>query len=232
MSQKRQKLLVPMLKPTDVVPHLAKGEMHWREGYSAHALATTWFNSNEIPSAIRLALNSRERFRDVELVDGIFERQTTLRDGVRGPTQTDLLAILGRRDELLVAAVEGKVDESFGPFVSEWLTDSPDRRNRLDMLSGLLGVKGTDISRLRYQLFHRAAAAIYEAERYRSKTALLLVHSFSTKATGWNDFVAFVRAIRLSENPIAGQVVGPMQVAGIQFYAGWVTDVLPRAAGP
>jgi hypothetical protein len=64
-----------------------------------------------------------------------------LRDGVRGPTQTDLLAILGRRDVLLVAAVEGKVDESFGPFVSEWLTDSPDRRNRLDMLSGLLGVK-------------------------------------------------------------------------------------------
>jgi hypothetical protein len=52
------------------------------------------------------------------LVDAILERKTDLRDGVRGRSQTDLLAILGLDRNLAVAAVEGKVDESFGPLLS------------------------------------------------------------------------------------------------------------------
>jgi hypothetical protein len=140
------RLHVPMLAPADVIPHLGRGEAHWRMGYSAHALATTWFRHNGLPPAVSALLDRHDRFRGAELVDAILERKTDLRDGVRGASQTDLLAILGIGPGLAVAAVEGKVGETFGPLVPEWLTDNPDKRRRLSALAKALDVAGRDVS--------------------------------------------------------------------------------------
>ena len=119
-----------MLRPSDVIPHLGKGKAHWREGFSAHALATTWFVPNDNPKAVRSVLDSHLKFRNAQLVGGIFERKTDLRDGVQGHSQTDLLVILGVGRELAVAAIEGKVDETFGETVSAWLTNEEPHKKR------------------------------------------------------------------------------------------------------
>jgi hypothetical protein len=34
-------IATPVVKPTDIVPSLAKGEAHWRKGYSAYELVTS-----------------------------------------------------------------------------------------------------------------------------------------------------------------------------------------------
>lgn len=156
---------------------------------------------------------------------------TDLRDGVRGSSQTDLLAILKVARELTLVAVEGKAEESFGPLVSEWLTADPNRRRRFDRLASLFGVTVSDAFRLRYQLFHRTAAAIYEAERYCANTAMMLVHSFSPKASGWTDFAAFVEAIGLGGSSYAPGVFGPKEIEGIELYAAWVSDELQASPG-
>jgi hypothetical protein len=228
MIDRTPRLFLPMLKPEDVIPYLAKGEKHWRVGFSAHALATTWFAANGIPPAVHAVLQGHDRFRDAELVDGIFERKTCLQDDVRGESQTDLLAILGIGHELAVAAVEGKVDESFGPLVSQWLTEEPDKQHRMDKLVKTLEISNSDISTLRYQLFHRTAAAIYEAKRYRASVALLLVHSFSTKQSGWTDYAAFVRAMGFADEPERGKVLGPKHLSTVELYTAWVADTCPN----
>jgi hypothetical protein len=170
---------------------------------------------------------AHSRFRGAELVDAILERQTDLRDGVHGPSQTDLLAVLGLESTLAVLAVEGKVDESFGPLVSEWSTGNEPRRTRLQTLTKLLDLAGQDIAGLRYQLLHRTAAAVYEAERYRAPVALMLVHSFSPRRSGWGGFAAFLQAIGLSKKPTPNEVLGPKRVARIELYAAWLADDMP-----
>jgi hypothetical protein len=146
---------------------------------------------------------------------------------VRVRTETDLLAILGLADALGVAAVEGKVDESFGPLVSEWLTDETHKRSRLSALTNVLGLAGQDISRLHYQLLHRTASAVYEAQRYRASTALMLVHSFSTKRSGWTDFATFLQAIDLVSSPKPNEILGPKRIGTVEVYAAWLMDNLP-----
>lgn len=78
-------------------------------------------------------------------------------------TATDLLAILGLGPSLAVAAVKGKVDEAFGPLIEERLDDSPAKQRRIAALTALLDVTGSTAATLRYQRFHRTAAAVYEA---------------------------------------------------------------------
>ena len=218
-----------MLKPDDVIPHLARRELHWREGHSAHALATTWFRGNGLPRAVCALFASHDIFRDAELVDAILERKTNLRDGVVGQSQTDLLGILGVGLGLAILAVEGKVEESFGPYVSEWMDNTPARTRRLGVMTSLFGVSGHDVSTLRYQLFHRAASAIYEAQRYRASMAMLMVHSFSDKQSGWNDFAAFTLAISLTRDAKPNEILGPVRVGDINLYAAWLADGLPTS---
>jgi hypothetical protein len=160
----------------------------------------------------------------VELIDAWLERCTDLCDGRSTASQTDLLAIAGIGSSLAVIAVEGKVTESFDKRVAEWLADgSKGKRERLNRLCGLLGLNADQVGELRYQFFHRTAAAILEARRYRASKAILLIHSFCPNATGLSDYVQFGRRLgfdglardRLSE----GQEVG-----GMQFRLGWISD--------
>jgi len=81
---------------------------------------------------------------------------------------------------------------------------------------------------LRYQLFHRSASALLEADRYHADTALLLVHSFSPDDAGFADFAAFLRALGIETTPVVGEIYGPLQCRiagrGIGFFAGWIAD--------
>jgi hypothetical protein len=114
--------------------------------------------------------------------------------GGRRASQNDIL-VLGRASGSAFAmVVEGKVSESFGPVVREWLArETPGRLLRWSFLCNLLSIDGTGCRDLRYQLFHRAASAILAAEIHHSRNAILLVHSFSAARAGFSDYGAFLR---------------------------------------
>jgi hypothetical protein len=215
---------VPLLRPEDVIPHLGKGELHWRDGYSAKAVCNSWFRANDIPRSVRHVLNRAAEYRDAEFVDGWLERSTHLPWGRGNPTQTDLLAVVAIGDELAVLGIEAKVRESFGPYVKDWLAEGG--HNRADRLNGLCELLGLQIevaSPLRYQLLHRTAAAALEAKRYRARHAAMIVQSFCPDCTGLSDFQSFAEAMgygRVGANTISS----PKALGSISLRIGWAAD--------
>ena len=112
-------------------------------------------------------------------------------------SQTDLLAFVKFVHGAAVIAVEGKVEESFRDLVSTWNDHSPGKERRLEALCASLGLRVADVGGIRYQLLHRTASAIYEAQRYRTSRAVMLVHSFSATDASFRDFQAFAKSMRV-----------------------------------
>ena len=221
------RIAVPLLKPEDVIPHLGK-RTHWRQGRSAKAVADRWFQANDLPPRVRAVLEQSPEFTNAELIDAWLERCTDLGDRRGSASQTDLLAILGVGDGLAVMGVEAKVTESFGPLVSEWIGNGSDgKEDRLQRLCALLGFERATVGDLRYQLFHRTAAAILEARRYRANKVVLMVHSFCDNATGLPDFLEFFE--RMGVDGFGRDLLSePKQVGGVTLWVGWTSDRCPE----
>ncbi len=221
-----RRLHVPLLKPEDVIPHLAKQELHWRVGYSAQELAVAWSEArNDFPVAVRAVLRTAPEYAQAEFVDGFFEREVELGSPGRN-SQTDLMVIAGLENELGVIAVEGKAEESFSQLVTKWNCTST-RQDRLEILCHTLGLDPAGAGGIRYQLLHRTASAIYEARRYRCRHALLLVHSFSLTHRWFEDFAAFSCAMGIPvQEP---DRCSPAKACdGVSLRLAWVADT-PRA---
>jgi hypothetical protein len=219
---RRSMFNVPLLKPEDVIPHLAKRERDWRAGYSAMELAVSWGKANCIPAKVRGVLDSCPTYQGAELIDGFFEREVDLRTRGRN-SQTDLMLVLGIGSELAVVAVEGKVEEPFGQLVQDWNDDSLGKSRRLEGLCTTLGLDREGVSGFRYQLLHRTVSAIYEAQRYRSRQALMLVHSFSSRRSWFADFAAFAAGMGM---PVSGpDSISELKICGgVELRVGWVCD--------
>src|SRR4026209_2197422 len=86
--------LVPTSGVADWKELLADPDKHWREGYSAHALATRWQGTGGFPPEIASLLHSQPMFADIEMLLGIPEHKVPLPGGARA-SQTDLW-VLGR----------------------------------------------------------------------------------------------------------------------------------------
>lgn len=216
---------LPILAPTDVIPHLGKGAAHWREGYSAKACAESWFAANDLPAPVRAVLDQAPEWRGAVMLDAYLERGVDLGDGVRGASMTDAMAICRMAGGGLgVVAVEAKVREDFGPTVGQWLGDGPPhKRKRLDALCGLLGLEGAEIAPLRYQLFHRTASAVLEARRYEARHAAMLVQSFCPDASHFDDFARFAKAAGF-EVVAVGAVSGARECEGVGLRLGWAAN--------
>jgi hypothetical protein len=211
------RLHLPLIEPEDVVRHLGHQERHWKAGRSA-------------PRSIRSILQAHPTFRSAELIDGFLERQVDLGSAGR-PSQTDLLAVIGLEKRIAIVAIEGKAGEPFGELVSNWLDGSETKSRRLDALCRTLGLSVEQARPLRYQLLHRTASAIYEAKRYRTDLAGMLVHNFGAEQSGYLDFCNFVRALGAEESK-AGVLCGPLASDGVSLYFGWVDDAAPTDTVP
>jgi hypothetical protein len=136
-------------------------------------------------------------------------------------SQNDLFLLGRSRSGPVSVMVEGKVSESFGPTIAEWLVDaSSQKQERLSFLLQTVGLRTKPNGTSRYQLFHRAASAILEGERYRAAAAVMLVHSFSRERACWPDYESFLRLfdVRAEANTI-------QRLAGAQsvpLFAAWV----------
>lgn len=222
--RRSSRIAIPLLNPEDVIPHLGKPS-HWKQGRSAKSLADSWFHARDIPAPVRAVLAQSDRLAGAELLEAWLERETDLQDGRASPSQTDLLALLGIGDKLAVLGIEAKVDESFGPLVSEWIErGSEGKVQRLAKLCAMFRLDPAAVGHLRYQLFHRTAAAVFEAKRFRAGNAILIVQSFCPKSTGLGDAKAFFDAIGLAGLG-ADRLIGASRCDGVDLWVGWASDV-------
>ena len=194
---------------------------HWKVGRSARTLAHCWEAAAGLPPEVAEALDASgiPALAQLTFIAGFPEHEVPLPGGRRA-SQTDVFVIARGDMGLVSMAIEGKVDEPFGPTVSEWLSGDPSvgRLARLAYLTKLLGCEDQEIGHLRYQLLHRTASAIIEAERLGAPTSAMLVHTWAGANEGRDDFEAFVLAMGGSphDNPVIGVINRP------GLYFGWI----------
>ncbi|MCJ7459500.1 MAG: hypothetical protein MUP17_10965 [candidate division Zixibacteria bacterium] len=211
-------------KPEDWKSLLAKSE-HWKNGHSAKALASCWQETekNDFPESVRRAFNKSGigLFQNIELLLALPEYKVVLPGGEH-PSQNDIFVLATGDNRLISITVEGKVSETFGPTVGEWLKENyGGKKERLDFLLNKLGLKNDKINHIRYQLLHRTASAVIEAERFGAKNALMLIHSFSPAdhPKGFPDYSEFLDLFHLKAEQ--DSLVGPKNISGIDLYFGW-----------
>lgn len=211
-------ILFPSDSPDDWKQFLADPDKHWRTGYSARTLACSWHEARGFPREARAVLG--QQFSNIEMLLGIPEHKVALPGGGRA-SQTDLWVLARAGDDLVSIAVEGKVSETFGPTVDEWLVEASDgKRERLSFLRAQLGCADAVPGTVRYQLLHRAVSAILEAKRFRARHAVLLVHSFSRTREWLGDFIAF--GALLGADVGADRLTPVRDCDGVKFSIGWV----------
>ena len=202
---------------------LAKPELHWKTGYSAKSLAYCWEEAQGFPASVRTVFAKSEYsvFHDLEYLLGFPEYDVPLPGGERA-SQNDIFVLARNNEQLITIAVEGKVAEHFGPTVEEKLIDiTAGGQERLEYLLDLLHITETNLNGIRYQLLHRTASALIEAERYHAKSALMLVHTFSQENEHFDDYQAFLELYEKSEKVNSITYIGSYN--SIELYTGWVT---------
>lgn len=203
---------------------LAEPEKQWKDGFSAKSLAMSWQNSNGIPEKIKEVFNksSINEFKDLEMLIGIPEYKVSLPGGQHA-SQNDLFVLARTKTSILPIMVEGKVNESFGPLVSDWKDGmSSGKAKRLEYLIKLLDIENENIDNIRYQLLHRTASAIITANKFHCSNAIVLIHSFSQLNKSFSDFSDFVTLYNLKAQ-IDG-IVGPILLNEINIYWAWIND--------
>lgn len=205
---------VPSRGPDDWRRLLADPEKHWRTGYSARALAHSWEAASGVPPEIDTLLGG-----GTELLVALPEHRVPLPGG-RRPSQCDMFALIRRRDETLAVAVEGKVNEPFGPTLDEWLSGAgPGKIERIGFIAGLLGLALPLPGALHYQLLHRTAAAIIEARRFGTSRAAMVVHSFSPDERWFDAYAAFTDLLGVAAS--VGRLAVRDLPSGMPLELGW-----------
>lgn len=119
----------------------------------------------------------------------------------------------------MALAVEGKVDETFGPTVEA--KGAEGATERLDYLHRLLKLDPAVTGPIRYQLLHRTAAAILLAQRFHTNAAIMVVHSFSPEGRWFDDFARFSELLGASPGQSGARRVGVR--GGVPLFVGWAS---------
>jgi len=74
---------------------------------------------------------------------------------------------------------------------------------------------------IKYQLLHRTASAIIQAQKFNAQAALMLVHAFSDDPQAYSDYQQF---LNLFDVTIAREdsLVFAKNISGIDLYFAWV----------
>jgi hypothetical protein len=213
-SEQMSKFYIPTSGVQSWQALLADPVKQWRTGYSARTLAHCWEAADGLPPEIVALFGG-----DAELLIALPEHKVSLRDSGR-ESQTDVFALVKSKNQTIAVAVEGKVNESFGPTIKDWYLDpSSGKQQRLAFLCDLIGAPFPPPVDLHYQLFHRTASSILEAERFKTDEAAMIVHSFSPENKWLNAYVAFLGIFGLTANP--GELVSKSLPIGRTLHFGW-----------
>jgi hypothetical protein len=216
-------IFVPSQSAEDWQKFLADPHKQWRKGYSARTTAHAWQAAAGLPVEIQTLFEESgfEPFENVETLLVIPEHKVNLPPIKGHPSQNDVFALLKAADgELVSVMVEAKVSESFDKLVGEWIADeSPGKYTRLDFLMNLLELEGKDLGLIRYQLLHRTASAILEAQRFNAAYAAMVVQSFSPTEEWFEDYAQFLN--RYDVQAKIGQLHHLGAVNGVALFSGW-----------
>lgn len=199
----------------------AQPDKHWVPGRSAMSIAEAWHNADGFPVPVDAVFQAAgQPFSSMKPLLVIPEHKVPLPGG-RRDSQNDVWVLARHATGLASITVEGKVSESFGPTLADWSANmSPGKRTRLEFLLRTLGLASEPSGVIRYQLLHRAASALIEAERFCADTAIMLVHSFSRGDIGLEDYRAFADLFGVASQP--DQLVRLSQPSNIPLYVAWI----------
>lgn len=210
------RILVPSAGPDSWRQFLAKPDLQWAKGYSARTAAHAWEAADGFPPEVAATLAAA--FGPVELLLAVPEHKTALPGG-RRESQSDVFALGRHASGTVACAIESKVDEPFGPTVGEWLRDaSPGKQERLAYVCALLGIQQCPPD-LHYQLLHRTAAALIEADRFCTSDAAMIVQSFSPELRWFDAFRRFADLIDAAVTPNRAAVI--VVPSGKRLAIGW-----------
>jgi hypothetical protein len=214
-------ILVPLLSLEQWKIYLADPEKHWKTGYSAKSLASCWYESDEFPRSIKEVFNkSGKPFINLKPVMILAEHKVPLPGGRRS-SQSDLWVLARNDKEMFSITVEGKVNETFDKTTKEWFEDeTKGKRVRFEFLNQTLEIDIPSDSSIRYQLLHRAASAVIEAERFRTEHAMMIVHSFSPENAWFGDYEAFLSLWGF--NPKKNTIYSTHLNKGIELHFAWI----------
>jgi len=219
------RVLIPSRGPSDWKGLLADPEKHWRRGKPAFETAMSWEAAQAtprgLPPAIAAQLDTQPALAGATALVVLPEHKVKLAAPGRA-SQNDVWTLLRVGDALVSMAVEGKAGETFGEPLGDWLKDaSLGKLQRLESLCALLGATNPPEGRLRYQLFHRTASALIEAERFGATHAVMIVQSFLDDPVSLADYVAFGAA--LGASVAKDQLIATPRAAGPTLYLGWAS---------
>lgn len=220
-----RRLYVPTLGPSDWRRLLANPERQWRRAKSAYESAVAWEAARNtdrgIPPEVAAVLDSDPSFQDSRLLLGIPEHGVELEGGGHA-SQTDFWALLDAPIGVASMAVEAKAGESFDRLVADWLADASPASGkpaRLRQLCDKVGLDEQQVQQCRYQLLHRAVAALLEAERFRVQQAVFLVHAFGDNTKSWGDYQVWAKLFGVPVAPGRLSLLGTF--AGVSLWTGW-----------
>lgn len=216
------KFFIPVNKPEDWKKLLADPDKHWKTGHSAKVLAYCWQEADDFPHTVKRVFKTSgiTLFQNIEMLLAFPEYKVSLPGGKR-VSQNDIFILARSDDQLISIAVEGKVDEPFGELVADWkLKDEGGKKVRLKFLCDVLQLDGNKVDHIRYQLLHRTASAVIEAQKFKVENALMLVHSFSQDNEWFEDYQQFLGLFSIRGEP--NSLVFAKNINGVNLYFGWV----------
>lgn len=173
-----------------------------------------------LPVEIAQAIDGEPTIEGSKVLIALPEHKVRLKGRGRA-SQNDVLVLLRAGSGYASMAIEGKAGEVFDSTLSKWLEDaSKGKTDRLKYLCEMLGIAGEPDPTLRYQLFHRSASALIEAERFGAASAIMMVQSFREDPVSWEDYRKF--ALFLQCEAIRGGVVCAGACKSRPLYLGWV----------
>ncbi len=224
------RLYVPTLGPTDWRRLLADPATQWEPLKSALEMAVSWEGAREtsrgFPPEVAAALDSLPELAGASLLLGLPEHKVSFEGGGH-PSQNDLWALLKLPSGLASLAVEAKAGEKLDELVRDWLPKDGERSRKPERLSALqrrLAIPDLDVSGVRYQLLHRTASALKEAERFGAKVAVMFIQSFARQADeqSWQDFKFFAGLMGIA--PLEGRLHLSPRDTTVPLCLGWVTS--------
>ena len=213
---------IPTQNVEDWQVGLSDGAKQWKENFSAMLTAQSWHNADGFPTPIQNVFSAAgEPFAGLKLLIVLPEHQVALPPKGARPSQNDVWVLASHRFSLASIAVEGKKDESFGPTLGDWKSESDGKIERLQFLTQLLQLDEDTIDdAIRYQFLHRAASALLEAQRFHANMALCLIQSFGTSPSSWDDYCNLAKLF--GHNPQRNQIVLMNDFDNIPLYLAWI----------
>ena len=203
---------------------LSEPETQWVRTRSAFETAVFWElgarQSRGLHPSLTSLFDHEDLLRDCELVASFPEHRVRLPGGTRA-SQTDVWAILRGPRGLISLAVEGKAGETFAETIGDWRKEaSVGKETRLTYLCEQLGLAGGVNDTIRYQLMHRTASALIEAERIGAVAAVMLVVSFTTDAISRSDYDAFISC--LGGKAVLDRLTSAASAVKRPLFLGWL----------